>query len=415
MILYKKFMLIILLSLVLMSSLLVVSANDDNSTVIESSDNQEMVISDDIDDPIQETHEYYVSADGDDLIGNGTSESPFASIGFAVSVANNNSKIIVKDGTYKGSSNTGITINKYLTIEGQSQATINGENKYAFFKINGGSSLILNNIKFINGKTDSYSQLGAINNQGNLVINNSSFNTIRTLMGVVYNEGTLLMNNTNVGNAHSSNMAQIITNVGDCTVDNSKFTATQAYSSDVGVTVYNYNTLRVLNSNIGYLQSNIVYDEYNYVPGFVFINNSLFTNFEIENVTARIYNSKVNGMPAFKGADVFMDNTRFVQSSSISVLSIIDSNFTATHSIFDYSISCSYTALNITYSTILGSIYGGGKSGYLFAPFNWWGSNKGPSFDYFRTNYVKYWAVATFESEDGNLSVGTNSKFIASQ
>lgn len=414
MILYKKFMLIILLSLVLMSSLLVVSANDDNSTVIESSDNQEMVISDDIDDPIQETHEYYVSADGDDLIGNGTSESPFASIGFAVSVANNNSKIIVKDGTYKGSSNTGITINKYLTIEGQSQATINGENKYAFFKINGGSSLILNNIKFINGKTDSYSQLGAINNQGNLVINNSSFNTIRTLMGVVYNEGTLLMNNTNVGNAHSSNMAQIITNVGDCTVDNSKFTATQAYSSDVGVTVYNYNTLRVLNSNIGYLQSNIVYDEYNYVPGFVFINNSLFTNFEIENVTARIYNSKVNGMPAFKGADVFMDNTRFVQSSSISVLSIIDSNFTATHSIFDYSISCSYTALNITYSTILGSIYGGGKSGYLFAPFNWWGSNKGPSFDYFRTNYVKYWAVATFESEDGNLSVGTNSKFIAS-
>ena len=107
MISYKKCMLIIL-AFVLISSMAVVSADDSNQTEIASSNHPETVLGDDFDTPVEEVHEYYVSGDGDDFVGNGTSESPFASVGFAVSVANNNSKIIVRDGTYKGTSNTGI-------------------------------------------------------------------------------------------------------------------------------------------------------------------------------------------------------------------------------------------------------------------------------------------------------------------
>ena len=411
MISYKKCMLIIL-AFVLISSMAVVSADDSNQTEIASSNHPETVLGDDFDTPVEEVHEYYVSGDGDDFVGNGTSESPFASVGFAVSVANNNSKIIVRDGTYKGTSNTGITINKHLTIEGQSKATINGENKYWFFKVSRDSSLTLKNINFVNGKTDSYSQLGVINNEGELIVNNSSFNNMRTVMAAIFNEGSLTVNNTNVVNAYSANMAQIITNVGDCTVLNSKFTAHPTSSSEVAVTVYNYKNLNVINSQIGNLQSNPVYDEYNYHLGFVFINNSVCTDFELGNMTARIFNSRINGNSELRGANVFLDNVIFAQSSSFSILSISESNLTAIHSIFQYTISCSFTDLNITYSSILGPIYGGGKIGFLFAPYNWWGSNNGPSFEYFRNYYTEYWAVATFETEDGNQSVGTNSKFI---
>lgn len=405
---------LILLLFALISSMMVVSANDFNQTDIASLNHQETVEGDDFDDSVEEIHEYYVSVEGDDFVGQGTSESPFSSIGFAVSVANNNSKIIVKDGTYKGTSNTGISINKYLTIEAQSKATINGENKYWFFKVNPSSSLILNNINFVNGKTDSYGQLAVMNNAGELIVTNSSFNTMRTLMGTFFNEGKLTVNNTSVINSYSSNMAQIITNVGECTVENSKFTATSASSNEIGVTIYNYKDLNIINSHVGYLQSNPSYDEYNYVPGFVYINNSVFTNFKLENITSRVFNSRVNGEAVLKGVDVFIDNGIFVQSSSLSVLSISDSNFTAMHSIFNYRISSSYSDLNITYSAILDTISGGGKSGYLFAPYNWWGSNSGPSFEYFRNYHVGNWAVATFETDDGNLSVGTNSKFITS-
>lgn len=394
---------------------MVVSANDNNLTDIKSDDSQITPIGDEFDDSFEEMHEYYVSTDGDDFIGEGTSESPFASIGYAVSVANNDSRIIVRGGTYKGTSNTGITINnKYLTIEAQSEVTVNGESKYWFFKVNPGSSLVLNNLKFVKGKTDSYSQLGAIYNRGNLIVNYSSFDNMRTLMGVIFNEGDLIINHTTIKYAYSTNMAQIVTNVGNCVVDNSKFIPTEAYSNDVAVSLYNYYNLTVLNSQIGYLQSSPVYDEYNYIQTFILIDNSILTELELENITARLSNSRVNGPSTLKGVDLFIDSTRFVETSSFNILSIRDSKITAVHSIFDYTISCSYTDLNITYSVILGPIYGGGKSGYLFAPHNWWGSNNGPSFQYFKNYYVKYWAVATFETEDGNLSVGTDSKFITS-
>ena len=411
MILYKKCILI-LLFIILMSSVMAVSANDDNMTEITSNDTQ-TVLGDDLDDdPIEEMHEYYVSTDGDDFVGEGTSESPFASINYAVSVANDNSRIIVREGTYKGTSNTGITINKHLTIEAQSKATIDAENKYWFFKVNPGSSLVLNNLKFIKGKTDSYSQLGAINNGGNLMVNNSSFDNMRTVMGVIFNEGDLIINHTTITNAYSSNMAQSLTNVGNCIVDNSRFTPTAAYSNDVAVSLYNYYNLTVLNSQPGYLQSSPVYDEYNYIQTFILIDNCTLTQLDLQNITGRLSNSRVNGQSSLKGVDLFIDSSRFVQTSSFNIFSITESKMTAVHSIFEYSISCSYTDLNITYSVILSPIYGGGKLGYLFAPHNWWGSNNGPSFQYFKNYYVNYWAIATFDTEDGNLSVGTNSRFI---
>ena len=108
--------------------MMVVSANDDNATFIESNNEENM-------------NELYVSPDG-----SGNNDSPFQTINHAVNIAGNNSKIILKEGTYSGSSNTKININKYLTIETLGDVTLNGESKNYFFNINKDSSLILNNI-----------------------------------------------------------------------------------------------------------------------------------------------------------------------------------------------------------------------------------------------------------------------------
>ena len=87
--------------------------------------------------------------------------------------------------------------------------TLNGEGKNYFFKINKDSSLILNNIKFINSYTDSYSQLGAINNQGKLLVNTSSFNNMNSLMSTFYNEGELIIDNTIISNSKSKKIAWV--------------------------------------------------------------------------------------------------------------------------------------------------------------------------------------------------------------
>ena len=156
--------------------------------------------------------------------GNGSEMSPFSSISSAVDNAGNNSHLILKNGIYKGSSNTGIVIDKDLTIESfDGGATIDGENRNAFFKVNSGCRLVLNNIRFANAYTNDYIQLGAINNKGNLTVMNSSFIKMNTVMGAIYNEGELCIQNSKMSDSTSKNMAQLITNIGNCTIINSKY------------------------------------------------------------------------------------------------------------------------------------------------------------------------------------------------
>ena len=183
----------------------IVSAEGDNLT-------DETVLA----DVAQDTSVVYVdlNAGGN---GNGSENSPFSSISEAISDANNNSRIVLKDGVYKGVSNTGLNIDKNLIIESASNGvTIDGENKYIFFSVKHSSNLVLNNIKFVNGYTNDYAQLSAINNRGNLTIVNSSFSKMNTVMGAIFNEGTLTIKDSKMSDSVSKNMAQLITNIGGC-------------------------------------------------------------------------------------------------------------------------------------------------------------------------------------------------------
>lgn len=382
--------------------MIVVSANDDNTTSIEPNDELNI-------------NEIYVSPDGSDENGEGSNDSPFQSINRAINFAGNNSKIILKEGTYRGSSNTNININKYLTIETRGDVTINGESKNYFFKINKDSSLILNNVKFTNGYTDSYSQLGAINNQGKLLVNNSSFNNMDSVMSTFYNEGELTIDNTIVSNSKSKNIAKSITNLGACTISNSKLN--DAIGSDRDLpNIYNFKNINIIKSQISHLKSNGEYQPSMYQTSIILIENSTLTLIEAEKANAKLLNSNINRRFSFDECNVYADYCKISPTSAVAfnTLSIFNSNFTATNSIFDVSISSGHTNFNITYSSILFGILGGGDKAVLYAPYNWWGVNSGPVVEYFKNVNISNWAIASFEIEDGNNSVGTESKFITS-
>ncbi|MDR1721745.1 MAG: Ig-like domain repeat protein [Methanobrevibacter sp.] len=133
----------------------------------------------------------------------------------AVNQSGDNDTIYLDDGIYSGDNNTGIFINKTLTIVGKSKnkTIIGGQAKNNFLTINGSCNVVLINISFING--------GSIvhNPNGNLTIIHCNFvNNNASCGGAIFNIGgslTILnsdfINNTSpVGGAIYSNISSII-------------------------------------------------------------------------------------------------------------------------------------------------------------------------------------------------------------
>ena len=382
--------------IVLISSAAIVSANEDNQTIIDTAQDNENILNDEV-----------INVDIDANENNDANYS--SSISEAVNEATNNSRIILKDGTYKGSSNTNIIIDKNVTIESPTgNAVIDGENKNAFFKIKRDSTLTLINIKLINGYTSDYNQLGVIKNEGNLIIENSSFSNMKSVMGAIFNEGNLTLTNVEMTESTSTNMAQLLTNIGNATLQNSKLIY-YPYGSGVACGVYNYNDLRIINSEITELKSNNQYDEDLYRRANILIENSSLSDVELDNVSIIIHNSKFGGRNIYRNSNINISKSSFLKSST--VLSIFYSNLIAYHSIFDVDISSGYNKLNITYSAILGALYGGGKYDYLYAPYNWWGSNSKPDLSSFKNYSVSLWAIATFEYEYDNIDINPQGYF----
>lgn len=390
--------------LIFMSSIASASATEDNLTHIAS----------DLDDCLDEASPIHVNANADGQ-GNGSEQSPYSSLNQAIHSSLNDSTIILEEGTYKGSSNTQITISKDLTIEGRGNVVIDGENKYSFFKIMPKTSLTLKNIRFINGYTNDYSQLAIINNNGDLKIDKCLFNNIEGIFGCILNQKNLILTNTTISNSKALNMAQAVTNLGNCTIADSKLSSTPVNSYlDVSATVYNYKNLNMANSRIDELDSNSNYDDVSYETPDILIDNSLINQLNIDDARVTITNSEINNRVIFRNLNINITGSRFNQASSIIGLSIHYCNLTSYHNTFNCDISSGYNNLNITYCAILGNMYGGGKYDNLYAPYNWWGINSGPSLSYFKNYNVSYWAVATFEYENASIPINPTGEFIVS-
>ncbi len=406
---YNNILVYFSLLLIFILSLSFVSATGDNSTISDD------FISNDVDYVLGiNQNEIYVN-NSNSGYADGSYEAPYSNLNEAIAHAGDNSTIIMMGGIYNGALNTALTVDKNLTIESLSgNVVIDGENKYSFFNILTGVSLKLNDIKFINGYCDVNSKNTAIiTNNGDLTLNNISFNKMSSFMGLIFNNANLFVNNSQFKDISSTTLAQIIVNLGNATIAHSNLPF-RSVEKGISTTVYNYDSIQIINSTIGDLISNYNYDISEDRIFNVIVKDSKIHNIEQQNGILdadnvnftnglRIYNSDVD----FNKVAVF----DFNQYSNPFFLS--NSTLTAVSSIFNRGINSFSSKINVTYSVILDEITGNGGVSEVYAPFNWWGDNNGPKIRYAITS-ADYWIIMLFENKNSPIPVGTTDPFVVS-
>lgn len=211
----KKRYLEILLLLVILSVITAmncVSATDNIDTNMSNSD----------------TFEVHISPEGNDDLGDGSSENQFKSLGYAISYTSNDTTVYLNEGTYVGEKNRNISLNKSVTLIGKSKETtiINCEYSGRLFTMNSNSKLTLINLTLKNGCPNDNG--GLIYNEGgqitikNCVLSNSQGHTNG---GAIYtNFGTLNIEDTCFIKNNALQYGGVIYTNGETNIKNSNFT-----------------------------------------------------------------------------------------------------------------------------------------------------------------------------------------------
>lgn len=191
------------------------------------------------------TPNIYVSTNGNDSWDGlnstyvGDKSGPKATIKNATSTVNGGGTVYIDSGTYKENN---ITINTNMTIIGQNQETtiIDGADTNNIFNVQSGVQVTISNLTLLNG---TFTNGGAIYNQGKLTLNNNNFiNNSAVNGGSVYNEnsGTLTVTSSNFINNSATDFGGAIYNSGTSKVNDCNFTNNMA---GMGGAIYNYSTL----------------------------------------------------------------------------------------------------------------------------------------------------------------------------
>jgi predicted outer membrane repeat protein len=249
----------------------------------------------------------YVNTTGNDTIGNGSSENPYLTIQKGMDSINPNGTIYIADGTYKDTGNTNLTINKNMTLIGQSQAgtIIDGQGQGSIFTINQGITVILNDLTLTNASTTKNG--GAINNNGTVLVSNCNFNKDAATIfgGAIYNNGTLTVSNCNF-TQNTALGGGAIHNDGILKVINSTFN-NNTVPSGVGGAIANYGNLNMtgcaFDNNFAWFYGGAIYNSknlnmanctfknntaeeggaiYNYVTGILNITETSFNNNSVD-------------------------------------------------------------------------------------------------------------------------------------
>ena len=226
---------------------------------------------------------------------------PKISIKNATGTVNNGGTVNIANGNYKGVDNTKITINKNITIIGQSQTDtiINGTDSAWIFKIQSGVTVTIENLTITNG--NAYNG-GTIYNDGNLTVKGSIFldNTadsdnyleypVDGFGGAIYNNGTLIVDDSNFTSNYAVYGGGAIYNEGDLTVTGSTFIDNHVFQTDYGGgAILNRGTLAITGSsfikNDAYAAGGAIYNDET-----LNVKNSNFTGNEAYAAGGAIYN-----------------------------------------------------------------------------------------------------------------------------
>ena len=294
--------------------------------------------------------------DGQAPIWDGTSTiGPKKSIKNATGTVTAGGTINIANGHYFGENNTNVTIDKNMTIIGESRENtiINGTGSAQIFTVQKGINVIIKNLTFVNGTATQNLTLtdknitagGAVCNFGNLNITNCTFTGNAATSndvskehavagGAIYNVGDLtikdsdFINNTAKGNLIGNNgtMGGSIFNIGNLVVDSSKFTSNNATA---GGAIYNFGILTILNSRFtGNIASGnnvtaggAIYNEYN---------STLNLNGGILNIYGSTFTgNRASGNGATAGGAIASERELTIKDSTFTGNKAISANDTA--------------------------------------------------------------------------------------
>lgn len=280
----------------------------------------------------------YVSPNGNDNKGTGTTNNPYKTIQKAINQAKNNNKIILKDGTYTLNNDARITINKNINITSNNknnviiQAKANKNDLFAispqttvtisnmqFKNINRGAifsnsgKLTLYNVNFISNRINKQSpnRKAIINNLATVTINKCEFNKNMGYNGsAVYNVGNATITNTNIRNGNALFGGAIYSHYGRVTIKNCNITSNTVngskmdgwdvddyvYTGGLGGAIFNRAYMNIYNT---LLQANKIPDGQYHTQkggtilnyGTLVLNKSKILNSYIVGSGAAIYNT----------------------------------------------------------------------------------------------------------------------------
>jgi len=302
--------------------------------------------------------------------------SPKLTIQNATGTVSSDGTVNIADGVYSGYGNTNITINRNMTIQGQSQAgtIINGTDTNWIFNIQPGISVTLENLTLTNGYTTNVG--GAVSNQGNLTLNNCTFTQNQAFRGgAIYNQDNLTVNNCTFSNNRASVDGGVIWNyvyAGSviCVINQSTFTNNTA---NYGGAIMNYDIMGSLTC---------------------IINQSTFTgNHAYYNGGAiRNYNFPSGSLTYTITQSTFTDNHADINGGAI-------------HNYNDGSLTCNISFsrfYNNTATSRGNAIYNSGGS--VNAENNWWGYNNDPSGQIFGQVDYSPWLFMTINASPETIN-----------
>ncbi len=180
---------------------------------------------------LSDSNSIYVSTDGEDKDGCGSESNPYKSLEYAINNSKSDSTIYMANGTYTGNNNRNITINKTLTLIGDSKSPtiIDAESQSRLFSISQNTKLTIINLILSNGHIEGEEKYGGtiFNEGGELTIINSTISnsTGSENGGAIYNNlGKLKIYNSNIINNSAAQYGGAIYTLGENYLENTNFT-----------------------------------------------------------------------------------------------------------------------------------------------------------------------------------------------
>ena len=276
------------------------------------------------------TQDIYVSTTGNDSSNTGANaDSPYATIAKGVSNASDsrNATIHLSEGTFTGTGNTEVVINKAHQSQGGSLTIVGaGYNKTfidansidSIFNIKADSIVKLLNLTLINGKAVNG---GTIVNEGNLSITDCIFekNYATSYGGVIRsNSGNLTISNSKFNNNSAASYGGVIHSISTLVnISNSSFTNNKAGSG--GGALY-INGIQTANSTVtnSYFANNSVESDWGTAGSICIAFGSLINN--------TIINSTVSGSSGSGGA-VYISVNSYLKNNTMTNCSAVNGNY----------------------------------------------------------------------------------------